>query len=662
MYMIVIIPLSFLFSFALFQTQLYKNAPHATRQSALAAFILIFFFIAVSTEFLNLFGLITAPFVTGSWIVFSAMLAYLYFQLNKGKTDTLRSVVNQAVRNGWQFFLGTGLLTQLTLSSLLLCTFVVALVATPNNPDALSYHISRVVYWVQNASVEHYPSHIERSISFSPFSEYVHLHSFLLSGSERFMQLLQWFSLVGIVLVVSLLVVFFSKSKNALSLALCFAVTVPIVILESMTTQNDLVVSFFVIATAYYVFQYLKTPQPATLLLLSASIALGVLTKGIYPFYAAPFGLFFVIQLARKRKWKSIWVAGTCVLALTLLLNLPFWGRTYQLTGSPIGTLTQGNRNMSHTPKAILSSVSKQVCLQLGFISPGDRYNQFLTDRLGRLHQLMNFPLNEPGMGMPFKMTKLNFSEDYASNFLSFWLVVISVVIVFFRRLSKQVLLYYILSIGSFVTFCIFISYQIFGSRLHIPFFMLITPAIGIIYGTCASFIRKSLQLTLWFFALPFALLSTTHPLLSTKWFFTQVFPVVNKYIHMNVDPEKQSNLMHKSIIFNSANKILWGDEWSEIESLVAYVDSVNAQNIGYYFNERSYDYAFNYVLRKPGRRFEHIAVPNPSGLLESPDFHPDCIIAEIDRGPSFSYNGVIYNKKWFKRIRWIYLPQKNNG
>lgn len=655
--MILLIPLSFLLAFANFQTHLYKKYPQGTRYSTLAAFILISFFVAVSTELLSSFNQISKTGIATSWLVFNAILVFWYFRNDASDRENLLVVWKRGLDKAWHFFRKTGFLTQFVLSTILFSTLLVALVSPPNNSDSMSYHVSRLVYWLQNGTVEHYSSHIQRSISFSPFSEYVHLHSFVLTGGERFFHLLQWLSLIGILLFVSLFVQLFTKSDNAIRLALCFAVTIPIVVLESMTTQNDLVVSFFVLATAYYAIEYLQTPRKSTILLLSASISLGILTKGIYPFYAAPFGIYLLIKLLSKRNWRGLVGIGFAVVFITLLLNSPFWARNYELTGSPIGTATQGNQNTLHTPKAIISSVSKQVFLHLGFVSPNDRYNNFMLNQLKGFHQFLDFSLDEIGMGMPFKMNKLNFSEDYAHNFIAAWIILAAIVIAFFQRLPKVSRVYFGLSIASFVVFCTFVSYQIFASRLHIPFFVLVAPAIGIIYGSFSLVFQRVLLMVLWLNALPFVILSASHPLLSTKWFFTKVFPVVNQHIKMKVEPEKQANLMQESILFASNNQIMWGDQWPEIATLVSYVDSLNAKNIGYYFEERSYDFAYYYVLRKPGRRFSHVAVANESRIFESPDFKPDCIIAEIDRGQSFIYNQITYEKKWSSRSRSVYLP-----
>lgn len=657
--MVALIPLSLILATANFNIDIYHNCGQSFRRSFLSALTLQFLFIGVITESLSAFNLITSTAISLSWIFFNVVLLLWHFRVTRKNSIHLRDVLKGAFSKGLIFQRQLGVLTTVTLTTILLITFIVALVATPNNPDSLTYHLGRIGYWIQNQNVEHYPSHILRSISFSPFSEYVHLHSMLLSGSDRFVQLLQWCCLVGILAYVSLLVNLFSKSLQALRIALCFAVTIPIVVLEAMTTQNDLVVSFFIIATGFYVFDYLASPRNSTLALLCVSIALGILTKGTFVLYAAPFGLYMLFALCKRRSWDVLFRLGASVLFLVLILNFPFWNRTNAIFDSPLGTMSQGNRNASHTLPAMISSTSKHLILHLGYVSPDDKYNTFLLSNLQNLHDFLGIDLNDSGMGMAFKMNKINFNEDFAHNFLAAWLIIASLVIVIFSKLPVMARWFYRLTVLSFLLFCALVSYQIYGSRLHIPFFLLMAPAIGIMYASFSVLFQKLLISILLLNALPYALLSAAHPVLSTKWFFADIFPVINKYVGLKIEPEKQSNLMQKSVLFNSPEHILWGDQWPQIQSLIAFTDSVGARNIGFDFKEASYDYAYQYVLKAGKRHFEHVLVQNPSKVLEKKSFHPDLIISENHQDNELVYNGIVYHKAWTKADRRIYIPKK---
>lgn len=637
----------------------FQNSPQPVRRSFLSSLIGIFFFIACSTELLSLFNLINFAGISGSWFLFDLILLTWHLRLRKKSHPNLIHTLNQWVNHSARFFRQVGGLTTFVLWSLLLVTLAVGLISTPNNIDSLSYHLSRLGYWIQNQHVGHYPSHIERAISFSPFSEYVHLHTFLLAGSERFFQPLQWICLIGILGYISLLVEHFAGSKAAMRISLVFAATLPIVLLESMTTQNDLVVAFFILATAFYIFDYLTGSYRLNLLLLSFAIGLGFLTKGTFLFYTLPFGAYFLGQLVRGKQFAIIGVLFLGVFVSTVTLNVPFWYRTYQIFESPIGNISNGNKNNTANVNQFLSSVSKQVFLHLGFISPQNRYNDFLEKQLILFHNAIGVPLDLPNSDMNFKMNKLNFNEDFAHNFIGMWLIFLSLVLFPFSGMNLIAKRYFLLSLASFLIFCFFIGYQIYGSRLHIPFFLLISPAIGLVVSSSLRWegVQNSLIVLLWISGIPFAVLSVTHPLISSKWFFETVFPIVNKPLKINIQPDKMLNLKRESIIANSKEKMVWGDQWEEMNRLRAVVDSIQPNTIGFYFTEASYDYAYQFILRNDKRIFQHVMVKNQSKIMERKDFIPDCIVAEIDEGDMLVYHGRTFKKKWNGTNTWVYAP-----
>ncbi|MGN7890415.1 ArnT family glycosyltransferase [Dyadobacter sp. 22481] len=665
--MILLIPTAMVLATANCYVVFYREADQSFRRSLISAAILVFLFIAISTEVLGLFNLINRFAVTGGWMVFNAALGATWLKLKSARDMTFRSLAEPWLDSTRNFFRELGPWTVFMLAVLSLITGIVAVMAIPNNQDSLSYHLSRLGYWIQQENVAHYASHIERSISFSPFSEYVHLHTFLLSGSERYFQLLQWSCLAGILALVSMIIRLFSKSLAALRIGLCFAATLPIVVLESMTTQNDLVVAFFILATAFFVFDYTQNNRLTSLYLIPLCCAVGMMTKGTFLFYALPFGGYLLISMVQKpafrraslRKHMAAFVAASLI--LTLALNVPYWYRTYEIFGSPVGTISAGNKNTFTGPADYVSSVSKHVFLHLGFVSPGNRYNDFLLGQLKNLHGAMGVPLDIPRLGMPFKMNKLNFNEDFAHNFFGIWLVFLSIPLLLFARLPKAAKWYSWLTFLSILIFCFFISYQTYGSRLHIPFFLLAAPIVGLTFGTIVpAWTARLLPFLLWAAALPFALLSSAHPLLSTKWFFEEIFPPINSGLHLNVRIDGANlNLKQESVLHANPGRLFWGDHWPATEALLQRVNALNPQKIGFIFTEASFDYAYQFFLRKPGREFAHVLVGNASKVLEDPAFPPDVIIAEKSEGPGFSYHGKTYGLTVESDGKWLYVPSK---
>jgi hypothetical protein len=48
---------------------------------------------------------------------------------------------------------------------------VLALITPPNMYDSMTYHMSRVVHWIQNGSLAHYPTSIGRQLFLPPGAE-----------------------------------------------------------------------------------------------------------------------------------------------------------------------------------------------------------------------------------------------------------------------------------------------------------------------------------------------------------------------------------------------------------------------------------------------------------------------------------------------------------
>ena len=77
--------------------------------------------------------------------------------------------------------------------------------------------------------------------------------------------------------------------------------TTPMIILQSTSTQNDLVCGFFVVAAAYFLFERLATSSTKHQLYFSLSVALAIATKGTAYLILTPFVAYaFSVSASRK--------------------------------------------------------------------------------------------------------------------------------------------------------------------------------------------------------------------------------------------------------------------------------------------------------------------------------------------------------------------------
>ncbi|NEQ81489.1 MAG: 4-amino-4-deoxy-L-arabinose transferase, partial [Moorea sp. SIO2I5] len=108
------------------------------------------------TEVLSLFKLITWGWLAGIWGLLSLTLIVAYFRTVKpGRvTRTEDSQHGNDQISGFLLVLLGGI------GFLVAIVGLTAMVAPPNTWDSMTYHMSRVLHWMQHHSVAHYPTHI----------------------------------------------------------------------------------------------------------------------------------------------------------------------------------------------------------------------------------------------------------------------------------------------------------------------------------------------------------------------------------------------------------------------------------------------------------------------------------------------------------------------
>ena len=151
------------------------------------------------TELLSLRSALTLPYVAMCWGLADLILLILLIWA--------RNPADRVLAQIWSTVMKLPLGHKALLFSIILSlaiTAVIALVAPPNNGDSMAYHMSRVVHWWANGTVGFYPTNIQRQVYPSPLAEYMILQFFVLAdGSDRFANMVQWFSFGGCAVAMS---------------------------------------------------------------------------------------------------------------------------------------------------------------------------------------------------------------------------------------------------------------------------------------------------------------------------------------------------------------------------------------------------------------------------------------------------------------------------
>jgi hypothetical protein len=289
-------------------------------------------YLAISSEVLSLFGGLSPLWVAMIWLIPCIALGEA-----ARRSDSIRHV--------WMTLAdGLGKLSRAEklilggIAAVCATLFAVAVISPPNTYDSALYHLSRVVHWAQNASLKPYPALFEHQLHKPIWAETAILHLRTLWGSDRPAGLVQWFSMVGSLVVVSGIAGLLKGGRGAQILSAAFCISIPMGVLQASSTQNDYVAAFWAVCLAYLVVLSVRRQLTTwELAALAAATGLGALTKGTFYVYAPPFLAWFFAHELVARGWGRA-IRGAAVIALVaVLLNAGFWARNIQVYGGPYG-------------------------------------------------------------------------------------------------------------------------------------------------------------------------------------------------------------------------------------------------------------------------------------------------------------------------------------
>ena len=451
------------------------------RESLLLGTTLWGLIITALTEIFSLFNAITFLSFLISW---SALLVILLavFILSENKLSFLDIKAFIKNLNEFELAMIVGVVV------LIIAVGITAFIYPPNTGDSVTYHMSRVIHWIQNRNLRFFPTSFLNENDRNPWTEFAILQFQILGKGDLFANSINWVFMIGSIIGVTLIAKKLNVSTRGQIYTALFCATIPMVVLQGSSTQTNLPQSFWLICFIYFAMQLSDKFNYSYTLGAGAALGLSILTRVTSYLFAFPFLLWMVFLLFKHKVTKK-WLTMILIALLTLVINSGHYVRNFDLYGNPIGATPEHVTNIPNYTNEVysISSITSNVIrnIAIHFCTPFPKLNFVFTRIVVGIHdRILNIHVSDPrttfAWTQNFIIGLIEANEDVTGNTWHFMLIIICLFFYFTKRpRSKNLGLYVLFILIGFLLFCSLLKWQVWNSRLHIPLFILFSPFIG---------------------------------------------------------------------------------------------------------------------------------------------------------------------------------------
>ncbi len=579
----------------------FRRSGSGNRASFLGASIVWGLLLVASSEILSLFRAFNYHWTAASWGMFAAVSivpAFFYPRFEKERG------AEEAARPGKAEIFAIACVALIAAA-----TLVIALFSPPNNWDSMTYHMSRVMHWVQNQSISHYPTHVLRQIHLNPGAELVIAHIMALGGGDSLANLVQWGAMLGSLIGVSLIAKTLGLGTRGQAFSALAAATLPMGILQSTSTQNDYVLAFWLVSFIYWGALFAKEGGYKKAFLAGAALGLAVLTKGTAYIYALPFIAWFVLEGASRHR-KALIGPAVLIAALVLIVNSGHYLRNHAVFGSPLGPGSESESpefsymNSRLSAGTLASNLLRNAAIHMGL--PFQSANRAIEGAVFSAHSVLGLDPHDRATtwgGTALRIgTELH--EDLDGNPAHLLLIIAALASLPFmvkRPGKKTALIYSLCLVAGFLLFSLLLRWQPWHSRLHLPLFVAAAPLIGVLFSFTKrdemAIIAAALLLAA---SLPWLLFNYQRPLIPYDGF--SVLTAERTDIYFRARPELKRKYVE-------AAGIILRQDCTDLGLMPA--------------SGEMWEYPVWPLLNDRRFRLEHVEVNNESAGLADPDFSP---------------------------------------
>lgn len=435
-------------------------------------------------------------------------------------------------------------------------------------------------------------------------------------------------------------------------------------------------------------FQAISQPSALGPFFIGASAGLALLTKGTAYVYVVPLLAWWALALMR-RAWSesssgkraqhaaplhlSFFLKFILVTIVILLINAGHFLRNMSVYGSPLTAPSHSiyYANETFSPAVLISNTLRNLALHIYI--PDQVNNRVniggaIFQVIESVHRLIGLDLNDTRTTFPWNEFEIPpiwqiFNEDRAGNPLHLGLLFLAMVAYpFLRKVRSSYLTIYLLAgISQFLLFSGLLKWQVWGTRLQLPFFVYTAPFMAVVLAALLHrYLTMLLQIGLLLLALFWVSNTSTRPIFSS----TDNHPLaLNFYIgHDNIDYESILTQPRLAQYFNAKSELL-----APSEAAAARVKSLNCAKIGLISDESGLLYPLMMLLKadNPAVFMQAVNVDNETAFLsKQPSFNqfgPCAIVLMYGAQPRLpdvaTIDGNSYRRIWANEAYEIFIP-----
>jgi len=525
---------------------------------------LLLLFVCLETEVLSSLHELNYTWIVSFWITITLLISF-----NTYKSFSWRS---------FNFLKEGPIWLKLITAFVLISTLTVALVAPSNTWDGMSYHMSRVIHWINNQSISYYPTPIGRQNYMPPLCEEAILQLQVLSQSDHFSNIVSWFYYSLSLICLGAITAELKLNRTYQWLSAVLGSLIPMAIFQATGCKNDTTLTFLFLSFVYFLLKISSQPTLSLSILAGISLGLGLYCKTTFLILGGSFGIWFCFlhslnsqtTQARLNLIKSLAI----VLVIGTVISSPYWIREAKTGFEGVHAEASLQNNEDKTPLGITANLVRSMAIELTLPVPawnGSLYKCVTT--------LLGSHLNDPKTTYPGYQYLAYYwpHEDHMGNFIPFILIFISLIILTFKfkNLTNNHRLLYLSPLTAVIIFAILLKWQPWINRLYTPLFFLSTPLISLglneISLTYKSFNLKLCTqiavLTCLVFAIPALFINSSRPIISLN--SQGIFQVDRITQYFANRPELKSDyltidaILKKSHLENTSVGLLLGpDDW----------------------------------------------------------------------------------------------------